>query len=134
MPDPILSLPRDPNGIVIGAWRLRHRRDDFDGNFGPVGFRGGVSTTPAVGAVAARLFVLGAADLTFEPWEGPYPAGWTPPEGVPLTIPPEVAERFRAARGELAPPNPAPLAEPAEPRRWAAPEPAPKAARKPIRR
>jgi len=133
MPDPISALPRDANGIVIGAWRLRHRRDDFNGNFGPISFRGGVSTTPAVGAIAHRLFVLGAAELTFEPWDGPYPAGWAPPAGVPLDLPPEVAERFRAAKGDPAPPNPAPLVEPAEPRRWAATEPS-KPARKPIRR
>lgn len=89
------DLPRDPNGIVIGAWRVLHSRPDFHGQLGAAIFVNGTSVVPVAGFALVRLVAVAGAELSIEPW-GELPHEWVPPFGVPLVIPESILARFTA--------------------------------------
>ena len=68
------ALVRNPDGAVVGDYRLRHRDASFALDLGPVKFEGGVSVgEPVPPAMIKRLLAVYGSDLTPEPWGSPPP-------------------------------------------------------------
>lgn len=91
------DLPVDRNGIIQGIWRLVHQDPNYAGGLGPIHVRDGLALVPVAGRMLRSIVGEYGPKLFAEPWTGPLPSGWSPPELVkPVTDDAQLAKLERA--------------------------------------